>query len=362
MKGHIHPVLEVQLALGLRDKKTGERVRWSSTRFEGYRDRTRGKLINKKRTLILTDESHSNCRETLANDFLAFVEYRLEPWLLDHQRDLELIFPRKTETAISYSLVGYNKKADAYGPQSNKIDNDLYVAAYELIKSESLQRKLFRLMDVVLGTTSLLVGGPGTYVRTESNKLFEKVEIHEDYDHNGKPYKEANAVCSYTGISSAFARHPTGLSIIYGLGRFCIQLMLEGHYDKLKPRLDLTNSKKRIKALSKKKELSKSNIDWLLKLLHKLRPYWETPNVRSNLGAYPLNEYTWGMFKKLVKELSENAVDPVASWCDKDKGNIYGYSAYGFYEWCRAHPKQTTAFRKNGRRNWSGTAGNTVWM
>lgn len=366
MHYYVSPRLRCRAKLFLSDD-SGKFIEWESDddcgvgRLEITLDRRDRRIL----TISDSDYEISSCRETMLNNISTFFETE-EYCLVPVDRCIRLSPPRGIRETLEIQLEvdGATKATQTMG-----VDRDeatLLAGLYKLGTSPSQQRKLFKLMDYVLGTAAMLMESPRAYVRTGTNPLPEPVQPwteigHEFNEKTGveKPIIGKNIAIwlSYNGVSNAMLKTPEHLSIITGLARWCLELVVEGEYDNIDNEVDISAVRARLRQLKRRKQLDKSEQGELLYYLKLMKPWWSTPKVKANPGAYPLNQYTWGMFKLYINDDSTASMS--SRWVRT--GNIYGDFNGGFYTWCRSHKKKTAAFKNRPRSSsWTGTADQSV--
>lgn len=385
-KSYLAPEMMCRVKFFLEDE-FGRHVPWKE---EVWGNRTDSRLADKKMSLELANSDPDACRETLCNDFLDFFQ-NLDGGhgvVVPADRILTMHPPTdsrgkptvKDTLVLEYKIsVPEFPSSKIFNHMGDSCEDVYYTPAFKLATTKERQRELFRLLDAVLGSVAMLTCGPRAYVRSGSNKLPEpKITYGKDYDgwgygytlnygYDDSDYKEdkyrfAESWFKYNGLSSLVFKHPVVFSLILGLGRFCFELYIDGKYEAIDKSLNITAVRQRLNLLKRKKSLSPQDKRWLFQRLYRLYPYFSTKKVRQNLGAYPLNTYTWSMFKKFVQEM-ERPQGFIQAWQSTPR-DFYGASNYGFYQWCKRHAKPTKQFLKAGKdaRRWSGTNGSMVYL
>jgi len=276
-------------------------------------------LINHNYTLKLKTSPYIYCREDLCDRLAGFFHGLFLP------RNLKLCFTPKNKDSPTLRLgiyMGY------------------YPTLLRVVKRNTVNRKrLLHLLDVVLGSAALLVAGTDG-VRKEKRKL--TIESGTIY---------------YDGLSNEILRRPENVSIILGLMRFCFELFFEKvDYKQLYKKLEIANGRTVLCKLRAKSKLTNVDKKKVLRQLWLLRSFWNLSYLNKHfMGRYPLNTYTWGMFKKYVKEKKSTHSLPE---CWSGSPSIYHeYNAPGFIDWCKKHKDKTKLFKasmKSSEISWTG--------
>jgi len=348
----------------------GSPDKWHRDYVDSTSYRASTELKDDKKSLRVTDGEPSNCRETVCNSFSAFFREDLNKVPADSLLCLEAPPGVKDTLELSFRLLGPDKSIAGHFHEDycTEFTSDLYSDIFKLATTKEQQEQLFILMDYVLGCTGMLIGGPKAFTRYSANPVEKATTRKETADsyveetggYDTTEFKIATCYLRYNGLSNEMLRRPEHLSLVLGLGRFCIELYLEGKYGAIDKRVNLKKSIAHLKRIRRRKALNNEDVRTLLRYLLKLKRYWKTDKVHANLGAYPLNEYTWGMFRKYVNENQTSSI--IKYWLG---ANLYGHNDdYGFYGWCKKHKNPTKKFAERPKRknwNWSGTNGILVY-
>jgi hypothetical protein len=155
-------------------------------------------------------------------------------------------------------------------------------------------------------------------------------------------------VLKYRRISNIVVAHPALLSLMMGMARTALELWFNGDYKRVAAALNLSTTRKKLALLTAKESLSKTDVKWLFSFLANVKSLClNTTAVKANLDAYPLNIYTWPLFKRLMK-LDFHAVPLRDAWA-KVRSGAYLKPLQGFDEWCAKQPKLPEVYKRKWR-------------
>lgn len=306
--------------------------------YKRYTTKTRGKCLEVK------DATGSTCRETMCNDWAYFFRnvnlpegYQLTTSLPEGEdRRSELTFGLKPQRYIN-KFPGWKYEVTKYSQQMSKI-----------IKSKKLQKELSLLMDVMLGSVAIFLGGPDAFVPTK-----ETVNVSGNRAYVGMSLKKEQiyvntGVLKYTGLSNFWTLHPAILSIMSGLGRIAINLYCNGHYSEINEKVKLASAKKFLEEVSKKKELTKAEKGKVSLIMRKFKSFFSGKKVEERLGYFPLNKYNWTMLTQKLAKLKLEKENFKKNW---QGTGPYGVTHSGFHSWCLKQ-KPTKMFTKRPKEGW----------
>lgn len=355
------PILECEAKLFLRDGD-GKHIPWSKNFDYGdiSYDRCNISFSNNRYALVVSDNYGENCRETVCNSFAYFFqELRTPPdacVCFDSPKNKNGALLVPSTSTLGFRIKGFSgSSVDAYDDDyGQECDHPLYKRVGELAKTKKGQKEVFALMDAFLGPMAMLLGGPSAYTRRGINAVYpakgEKIGRLND----GGTTTWYKTVLEYDGVSNFWLRHPAYLSLALGIGRLAIELWCDKRYETADKKIDITATRSLLNRLRKKKTLTTAETKKLIGKLKVMKSLLATAKVRANPGAYPINEYTWGMFLKLIK------AEPVGlsvAWDSVSHDSIYSHAQPGFLQWCKSQKKKTKKFASGQKRNWNATSG-----
>jgi hypothetical protein len=384
---YIQPDMNSAAKIFLLDSK-GKHVSWPSsviTNADYWGERVRYEVTNNGYALLVGDEDEQSCRESLCNSFADFIlkltiplGYQVTLKSPSNSRGRSLI---KDTSEFSLLVSGSSDGSGSYchdDKESQDATSAVLVRAYELLSSKANLTDMYALTDVLMGVSALLIGGPGAYARTRTSKnhvdAYTQGDLITGSDYKWDAYKQdyvkvgsdgtgtgrsAHAVLDYTGVSNFWMKHPATLSLMSGLHRFGLELWIDGKFEEIDEDIGIDATRLWLAKLSAKKGLTKTDKAELLEVMSWFRAYFSSAKVKNNPGAYPINNYTWGMFVRFTKQAPDEEGGFYDTW--KSQGNIYGLCNYGFYTWCKKQKSKTKRFIKRPSAvSWGGLVGNMV--
>lgn len=373
---YIHPAQNAGFKVFLKNTK-GKYVKWpdSVTSSYGKGRRCAIEKQNNNLALYVTGRHAATCRETLCNvvwDFLSAIKIppkytmTLDPPTTSTGRPI-------VKDLSSFSI--YVGGSEDGRKVSTSIDGGpaVFKKGYLLSTTKSAQEKVYELMDVLMGTTGMLLGGPSAYTRTLVSKNKVKLSkarntTYVRYVPGGNMFysartetlktKSAKARMEYTGLSNFWVRHPASFSILTGLSRMALELWFDGKYEEIDNEMDIPSLRRWLAEMAKKEKFTKKDKNELLEVLEWFKPYFESSKVNGNLGAYPINKYTFDMLIKFADRKKSTKKTIAEIWRGQTGGSAYGLGNYGFYTWCSKHKNQTPKFSRNSDDySWGGLNG-----
>lgn len=375
---YVHPGQNAFAKLFLIDKN-GKYLKWprSIITVYGRWGRMALRLSNNNLALGIIGRHEASCRETLCNSFNDFLTSNHLNNICESRAAKVTCEPPKAKsgrplikdtsafvTRIGGSVDG-KKKSEIDLPGASK----LYKQAYKLATTKKCLTEVYALMDIIMGTAALLMGGPSAYVRTLVSKNPVTVGVPKKADYmvvNRVTYAwdthtttEAKVRLQYNGLSNFWVAHPASLSILAGLSRMCVELWFDGKYSEIDDEVDVVSLRRWLATMAKKRTFTATDKEELLEVLEWFKPYFESKKVLKNPGAYPINKWTYDMFIKYCG--AAHTDKPVTKEWEAESG-VYGLVSYGFLTWCRKQQDRTTKFerRPKDRDKWDGLNGEQV--
>lgn len=374
---HIHANQNAKVKLFLL-AANGNHIKWTGVRTSHLRgSRVSFAKRNNGFAIQIWGQGLASCREELCNTFYYFMRNITLPMgavvTLDPPRT-------KTGRAIvrdlsSFSLEIGGSKDGMYkmywDPNRTSMIN-AYKQGYRLATDSASRAEVYGLMDVLVGTAALLMGGPGAYTRALRGKnsldCGTKTSVRpytmRKYDpatsrtmrtaHNTKT---ARGMLTYTGVSNFWLAHPAQFSVVTGLLRTSTDIWFDGKYDEINDEIGIAGCRRWLAEMSKKKKHTDADKKELVELLSWFKPYLFSKKVDENPGGYPINRHTYNMFLRFIKK--SFPLEFMPTW--KSKGSAYGLGAYGFIHWCQAQSKKDAGFARAIRTgSWGGLQGQRV--
>lgn len=355
---YLTPRMECSAKLFLKNER-GDYIKWPASLTPSGRCIT--SAHNNNYALEIKNCEADECRETLCNDFREIFTYDLSGALNVPIDCIATLIPPLApsgkpliSTTSSLSLLieapGNESKNNFIRRDSGGADF-LIMRAGELAKVRRNQAQLFEMLDALLGSVAMLIASPKAYTQKTKNTTVPAKSWKGNILDSTENLKIWNATLKYKGISNFWLKHPALMSFVLGLMRYTMDAWCEGLYEKFDKALDLKEMRKYLKELNKDEKLEKGDRKELMGVLQALKPLLLSPKVRANPGAFPLNEYTWGMFLKLIRhDFKRESLS--RAWRQR-KHNIYTDDCtYGFVAWCEDRKNKTKKFNICDSKRW----------
>jgi hypothetical protein len=369
---YIHPAQNATAKLFLTDSR-GKYIKWDSITLSNYN--RNGRVVATKAhnglAISLTSRYTNTCRETLCNSFYDFFN---NLWL-PYEKKITTVPPKtksgrplvKELSTFKLSIGGSLNGKKVWTRDGSMAST--YIKAYNLSITKKSMTEVYELMDVLMGTAGMLMGGPGAYTRTLVSKNPVKVaksRVDSFYAYSSLGLSEHGTTkvvkntLEYTGLSNFWMEHPASFSILMGLSRMALELWFDDKYEAIDNEMDIPSLRRWLAEMSKKKKFTPKDKKELVEVLTWFNPYFNCRKVGNNLGAYPITKHTFDMFLKYA-DVDHSVGTIPANW--KGPARSYGLASYGFYTWCtrQVGDAQTPAFKKRPQRKcWGGLNGNRI--
>ena len=373
---HIHANQNATVKLFLLNSK-GKHVKWTGVGTAELRgSRVSFAKRNNGFAMVLWGQELAGCREELCNTFYHFMRHVKLP--MGTEVTLE---PPRTKTGRSIVRDLSTFSAEIGGSEDGRYrlwdsTQTSMIAAkkrgYLLTNDSTGREEAYGIMDVLMGTGALLMGGPGSYsrplrgknnlncgTRTVQRNYVTRVYNPATQTHTRETHttRVSSGLLKYTGVTNFWLGHPAQFSVITGLFRTALDLWFEGKYDEINDEIGIDGCRRWLTEMSQKKKHTAADKKELVELLSWFKPYLFSKKVDENPGGYPVNRYTYSMFLKFANKTFPAKFMP--TW--RAQGGNYGLGAYGFVAWCRKQAWQPSSFKKAQRMgNWGGLSGQRV--
>ena len=384
---HIHASQNAKVKIFLIDAK-GKHIKWTGVKTSRLRgSRVTFAKCNNGFAIEIWGRELASCREELCNTLYHFMRNITLPMGTKVTLD-----PPRTKSGrsivrdlSSFSLEIGGSKDGKYklywDPTRLESMVDAYKRGYLLTTDSASRAEVYGLMDVLVGTGALLMGGPGSYIRPlrgknklncgtkESTRQYTITNYMAARGINGSAAGRttrnshttdvARGMLKYTGISNFWLAHPAQFSVVTGLLRTAMDIWFDGLYDEINDEIGVDGCRRWLTEMSKKEKHTAADKKELVELLSWFKPYLFSKKMDENPGGYPVNKYTYDMFLRFSK--MSYPMEFMSTWASK--GSPYGMGTYGFVQWCRAElgAKDSLTLRRTiNNGNWGGLMGQRI--
>lgn len=377
MSTYVSPQLNCRSSLFLKNP-SGTYIKWPHLIVA---ERTGSKLENKGYALRFWDAYEDSCRELISNSFgymfdgffgLVQKGYSITTTPPKNKLGVPLF---KAAASLEFRLDLDSPDLSWAGTKEIGTAIEIYRNLGKIVANRKAQTEVFALMDIFLGSIIMLTGSPQDYLQSGDNPLSVRAIQNfpidpyfvSDFkiDKEIKTLPEGYTILKYTGVSSFVINSPALLSLSLGMARFAIEAWADGLYPTIDREIKIDKTRKTLVKMSKKKTITTVNRIYLLSVLKRIKNVClATKKVKRNIGAYPINDYTWPLVERFLNE-EHSKSNMTDNWAKKGRG-VYSYRQQGFLDWCSAEIGQTkrlkgTAQFKRMPTNKSGHAGFTLY-